>query len=492
MIKRWLASSTAASVLLIVRAAAAQAQYTAQADNPEWLKDRRYAQGAGVKAGDFELHPGIAGEFGYDSNWLLRSTQPNVDNAAPLAPVIPALELRITPSLYLATMQGQRASDAGGYIAPPLTFRLGLSATYYQLFSISGDPRSGTALNQVDHPQVGGSADVQVGILPGRPVGGSISATYGRVILPNSSNADPNVSFTQDNVSAAAELALQPSSGTLDWHFGYQFATAIFEQQTGAPFTNLTHTAFTRGRWRFRPRTALIYDAQLNFQYYTDLAKAEAQGLVQSTPIRTRIGLSGLITERFGVLALVGWGASFDRVPLPQMQQYDSVIANAEVKWFLAASPGIAKATDLGLTLSSIALGYTRDFQNSYLGNFDGTDRGYLKFNYFFAGRALISVEGGVGGIEYPRLYWVNPARARVVRTDDGVLTTGQGFTDVRADATVFGEYRFSNIFALNSTFRYTQNFSDKQIEEAPVANPRFFGMGWQRFEVFVGLRLFL
>ena len=233
-----------------------------------------------------------------------------------------------------------------------------------------------------------------MGILPGRPVGGSISATYGRVILPNAANADPNVSFTQDNISTAAELSLQPSSGTLDWHFGYQFATAIFEQQTGAPFTNLTHTAFTRGRWRFRPRTALIYDAQLNFQYYTDLPKAEAEGLVQSTPIRTRIGLSGLITERFAVLALLGWGASFDCVPVPQMQQYDSLIANAEVKWFLAASPGIAKATDLGLTLSSIALGYTRDFQNSYLGNFDGTDRGYLKFNYFFAGRALISVEG--------------------------------------------------------------------------------------------------
>jgi len=41
------------------------------------------------------------------------------------------------------------------------------------------------------------------------------------------------------------------------------------------------------------------------------------------------------------------------------------LIANGEVKWYLAASPGIARATDLGLTLSSIALGYTRDFQNS-------------------------------------------------------------------------------------------------------------------------------
>ena len=33
-----------------------------------WLKDRRYGEGIGIRAGDFELHPGIGGEFGYDSN----------------------------------------------------------------------------------------------------------------------------------------------------------------------------------------------------------------------------------------------------------------------------------------------------------------------------------------------------------------------------------------------------------------------------------------
>src|SRR5207237_10684728 len=139
---------------------------------------------------------------------------------------------------------------------------------------------------------------------------------------PYAANADPNVSLTQDDISASADLGIQPNSGTLDWHFGYTFSTAIFEQNTGAPFTNLTHAAFTRGRWRFRPRTALVYDAELGFFYYTDPAKAQAEGLVQSTPVRTRIGLSGLVTERFAVLALLAWGASFDRVPAPQMQHY--------------------------------------------------------------------------------------------------------------------------------------------------------------------------
>jgi hypothetical protein len=501
MIKRWLASSTAVSALLLVRAAAAQTQYTAQPDSPEWLKDRRYAEGAGVRAGDFEIHPGIGGEFGYDSNWFLRSTQPNVDNA----PVIPALEFRITPSIYLETLQGERAHEGGGYSAPPLMFRFGLNGTYYHLIGISSDPTASNERNRLDRGDIHGGGSFGVGaeadlkIFEGRPVGAGIAATYGRVILPNAAAGNANLSFNQDDITGSAQLNIQPNSGTLDWHFGYTFATALFEQQVGAPFTNISHSAFTRGRWRFRPRTALVYDATADFFYYTNVGKAQQEGLVQSTPFRTRIGLSGLVTERFGVLALIGWGASFDRVANPLMQQYDQPIANAEIKWYLAASPGIARATDLGLTLSSIALGYTRDFQNSYIGNFYGTDRGYLKFNYFFAGRALVGIEGGVGAIEYPHLFWVNPAAGgrlgRLVRTDAGSVTAGTGFSDVRADLTILGEYRFSNVFAMNSTFRYTQNFSDKALEESPTltgATPVFFGMAWQRFEVFLGLRLFL
>ena len=41
----------------------------------EWLKDRRYEEGAGIRTGDLELHPGIGGEVGYDSNYFLRTNK---------------------------------------------------------------------------------------------------------------------------------------------------------------------------------------------------------------------------------------------------------------------------------------------------------------------------------------------------------------------------------------------------------------------------------
>src|SRR5581483_984118 len=131
------------------------------------------------------------------------------------------------------------------------------------------------------------------------------------------------------------------------------------------------------GRWRFRPRTALLYDATFRFINYTNSAAALQDGLVNSTPVRARLGINGLITDRFALLGMVGWGASFYDKTLPSQPQYDSVIGQAELKWFLSASPGLQQSSDVGLALSSIAVGYTRDFQNSYLGGYYGSDRGY-------------------------------------------------------------------------------------------------------------------
>jgi hypothetical protein len=86
-------------------------------------------------------------------------------------------------------------------------------------------------------------------------------------------------------------------------------------------------------------------------------------------------------------------------------------------------------------------------------------------------------------------MYWVT--------TGD---TRSPAFTDLRADATLFGEYRLSDSFGINSTLRYTANFSSHQIPyadqgpnpPAPTAGPGFVDMSWTRFEAFLGARWFL
>ncbi len=498
MTPKGLASTTVAVALLVTRAAGAQEQYVPQGDVPQWLKDRSYNEGAGVRAGDLELHPGIAGEFGYDSNWFLRSSKQNFDNSAPIAPPIPALELRVTPSLYLSTLGPQRREGDLTAQPPDVAFRAGINGTYREFIGLSSDPNASLPANQISQQRsLGGSADARLDIAPERPLGAALLASYGRVIYPNAGTADPNQSFIHDDVNAGGEFVVQPGAGTLDWHLGYMFHDTIFESSVAQPFNNTTNELVTRGRWKFRPRTALLYDATMRFNSYGNADRATALGLVGSTPVRARIGLNGLITDRFAALALVGWGASFyDTSKVPALPQYDSVIGQAELKWYLTSSPGVAAASELTLALSSISLGYARDFQPSYLGNFYGSDRGYLRFDYFFGGRAIVSLTGGLGAVEYPRMYWIG-AMGSSLRHD--------AFTDLRADATLFSEYRLTDSLGINATLRYTGNFSSTAVpDNAPGpgvpsttcsgsgAGPGCYDLSWTRFEAFLGIRYFM
>jgi len=483
MTKRGLASSAGIAALLVARAVAAQPQYTAQPDTPTWLQDRRYNEGIGVRAGDLELHPGIAGEFGYDSNWFLRSDVANASNGPPNAPVVPALAFRVTPSLYLSTLGVERRE---GTEPPAVAFRAGVNATYRALFGLGSEASTPNGdVSQQDN--IGGAADARLDILPHRPLGADLYATYARAIMPNYAFQDPNLSFNRDDVGVGGDLNAQPGgpSGTLSWSLGFGVHDTIFENTPGTPYDNFTYQVVTRGRWKVRPRTSLLYDATLGFVSYANQQQALEAGLVNSTPVRTRIGLSSLLTERFALLAMAGWGAGFYANTLPGQPQYDSVIAKAELKWFLSASPGIAAASDLTLALSSIALGYARDFTNSYLGNYYGTDRGYLNFSYFFAGRALVTLEGGVAAIEYPTILWGNLGGPL-----DGT-PRNPAFTDTRVDATLFSEYRFAETFGLNATLRYTANFSNAQIWD-DEQHMSFFAMSWKRFEAYVGVRWFM
>jgi hypothetical protein len=499
MTKTILAASTAGlAAMLVSSVASAQAQIVAQGDSPQWLKDRSYNEGAGVRVGDLELHPGIAGEAGYDSNWFYRAPDSGFANGPPNLPVVPAMRFRITPSLYLSTLGPQRRGEDAVPVAPSVAFRAGVNATYNEFVGLSNtSPPPGLPAGQANpndisqQRNIGGSADMRLDILPEKPLGADLVASYLRVLQPNIATADPNLAYNRDEVNVGGDINLQPGSGTLDYHLGYAFHDVIYENSSGQAFDNILNEVRLSGRWKFQPKTALVYAASLGFMSYVNSSQAlTAEALVNSTPVRTKIGLNGLITDRLALTALVGWGASFYDNPagFGAQPQYDSVIGTAELKWYLAAGPGVAAPTDVGLALSSLALGYNRDFVNSLIGNYYGIDRGYLKFSYFFAGRALVSIEGGLAAIEYPNILWGTNTPGAAA----GSLRQA-AFTDTRPDVTVFGEYRFTDAFAINATVRYTANFSNVDLASVPGgAQNTQLDMAWSRVEAYLGLRYFL
>ena len=437
----------------------------AAAQDQVWLKDRRYTEGIGYRVGDFELHPGASAEFGYDSNFFRRSP---TDNDGPVG----ALRLRITPSFSLSTLSKQRTQDTATGTQPDFEFRASVSATYNEFFPVSG-PQSGQDA-MANNRNVSGNLDLQLAILPGRPWSGTISAGVGRSLMP-SNQGIASESFNRILPHAAAELVWTPGRGLLDWRLGYSFSGTFFESGSFVQLTNIQNQIGTRGRWRFLPRTALLYDAKLGFISYT---APSTRGKTSSHPLRTTIGVNGLITSSFSALATVGWGASFYSAPsIGGEQNFNSVIGQLELKWFITPNP----TTDPGaatLSLSSLAVGFSRDFFDSYIGTYFERDRFYANLSYFFGGRFLVVVDAGAGPIIYP------PDAALEVLPH----------TDVRIDASLFGEYRFKDSFGLNATVRYGQNVSGTTI------NIRDPGTGaltsddlkWLQVEAYLGFRWFM
>lgn len=455
---------------LTIAAAAFGAGVEALAQDQVWLKDRRYTEGAGIRVGDFELHPGVAAEFGYDSNYLRASDDANPGGA---------LRLRVTPSLSLSTLGPQRTESVTSTPPPDVEFRATAAVTYNEFFGITGDDTSKRKLSA--QRNLSGNLDLNLTIRPRQEWSGALFAGAGRTTQPSESGAFGQFEglFDRFLVRGGGEIIWTPGAGLLDWRLGYRMSGTLFQAANVQGLTNLEHTVQTRGRWRFLPRTALLYDARLGFINYVSGDSSKSG----SHPLRVQIGLNGLITPSFGVLAMGGWGASFydDKSPADPTPDFDSFIGQAEVKWYLTPNPSTNPGAAT-LSVSSVSLGFIRDFQDSYIGSYVERNRGYANLSYFFSGRVLLVLDGNVGPVVYPRV----PAGS------SGVISAKEPWTDIRYEAAIFGEYRLRDYFGINATLRYGGNASNTTIDVNDGVTSASDSLQWQSFEAYLGARFLM
>ncbi len=247
----------------------------ASAQDQAWLKDRRYTEGPGYQVGDFELHPGAALEFGYDSNYL---------HAPPSsADQLGALRLRLTPSLSFTTLGAQRRETAPSTTQPSIVFKGGVSATYNEFIPVTGTSDQKTQVQ--NQRNIGGSLDLSLGILPGRAWSGLVTGGVTRVLTPGEQGVNTSFgstgTFNRDVPQVGAEIIWTPGAGLFEWRLGYQFTGTFFEALP--QLTNLANQVETRGRWRFLPRTSLVYDARFGFIDYTNPSTSCSAGAGTST-----------------------------------------------------------------------------------------------------------------------------------------------------------------------------------------------------------------
>jgi|SRR6478735_4184231 len=437
----------------------------AQAQQP-WLADRRYGEGIGIRTGNLELHPGISGEVGYDSNYFLR---------APSEVPLSAFRIRVTPSITLSTLNMQRTE---GKRSPngqqSLTFRGGAYVSYNELIATESKYQSEFADQR--HLDVG--SDLVLNILPFGRVGGDVYLNFIRQGQP-SNNPDTENAFDRDSVRVGAGVTWRPGGGLFDWRVGYEFLYNYFERSSFKDLNNYQNQVNMRGRWRFLPRTALLYDGSYTWVNYTQPVTQNDGAIV-----RSRVGMNGLITNRFSLLAMVGWAGTFynqPATPAPSStpQQFDSITAQAELKWYIAGGTDVMNPSSAPVGLSFATLGYVRDVSNSYLGNFYQTDRGYVGLSYLLGGVFVTGLTAGVANLTFPESYFASGALQH------------ESFSEQRVDASLFGEYRVTDTVGLNATLNYDRNITGVLIPSSET-DPSYDALAYQRWQAFLGARWFL
>jgi hypothetical protein len=430
-------------------AALAAALLPAKASAQAWVSNPDFSEGIGLRAGNFEFHPGIGAEFGYDSNFF---------RASEAEGTVDVLRLRVTPSITMGTLGAARRNAA---TPPDVTFAAGAFASYNEIFPLDSENADAT-----EQRNFALGADAKVDIFPRRKIGFDLLAAYIRAIDTDGRGDDlTSEGFTRDTVRGGAGVTWRPGGGLFEWRNGYSLTYHWFENDTYDALANVQHELNSRGRWRFLPRSALLFDTSYTFVRYTEDTTQQTDG----DAVRARIGFHGLVTYHLALLGMLGWGASFyePRARGIAPRQFDSLVANAEARWFIQPRPDLDAAT-ITTGLSSIALGYTRSFSNSYYGSFYQRDRGYLQFSMFLLGAIAGGLEFGVSRVAYPEVVTTNFQK--------------DSFSQLRIDGRLFGEYRFTDTFAANATLQYDQVNSEEVNGE---------DLDYNRWQAYVGVRLF-
>lgn len=428
-----------------------------------WLADRARTEGPGFRVGDFELHPGIGAEVGWDSN--LYFTEDNVDPTMRTdRGRVDTGILRITPHFLFSTIGAQRrregeARDDTGGAPPTVAFRGGISAAYYEFF----------AAPERRNLDINGTLRLQV--LPERPFSFSLWDTFTRGIRPFTENFNDSVSQARISNQAGLDLAFQTEGGMVQIRAGYVFGLEFYEDSRFQYGNSFNHQIVLQETFRFLPQTALIHDTTLYIQDYFSPSLTAPTMVNDNVRLRSRLGINGAITESITATALVGYAAGF----FPQYvisgapidQDYDSIVAQVELGWTIME----------GMRL---AIGYDRDFFPSVLGNYHSRDRGYINFQMLLGGAFLLALDFDAGYLDFGLIRGGDPSMPIID-------TTAGRREDVRVGGGLFAEYRFTEWLGVNATFRYTGQFTPYRYSNVGFVDPASFN----KFEVFGGVRVF-
>lgn len=417
-----------------------------------WLADRARTEGPGIRLGDFELHPGVGVEIGYDSNLYYTSDD------APLT--LPARRdsaiLRVTPHLLFSTLGAQRQTEGEGQPdQPDVVFRGGASASYYEFFA--DERRRNVSLD----------ASLNLTLFPAGPVSIAIYDEFSRGIRPFTENTF-ETSTARDQNRGGVNFTFSTPGNILQVRAGYRFGLDFFEGRAFQYANNFQHRVELQETFRFFPQTAIVHDTAVEYRDYYETLRGPT-AVFDNTVLTTRLGLNGAITPEVSVLAMAGYAAGFFDSGIPGYDQdFDSFIAQAQLTWRMDQN-------------ARLLVGYDRGFRPSFVGNFYSQDRGYAAFQVTLLGSLLLGLEAGVGYLDF----------GQMVAPDGSPLGSSTNREDIRVDASLFAEYRFTDWLGLNATLAYLGDFTDFRYNIVTGPGVVLDPAGYNKFEAWLGVRVF-
>src|SRR6185312_588220 len=160
--------------------------------------------------------------------------------------------------------------------------------------------------------------------------------------------------------SERGRRAHQPVAGRRTFLVGYVFGIDYWEPLQLQDYNLQYHRFDLRASWRFLPKTAVYIAATEFINQYPDPGAGMHPN---SYPLHVDAGLQGLITTKLTLNAWIGYGNGFYvSGPSP-----NTAVGGLAASW----KPTI---------LSTGAIGYQHDFQNSVLGSYYDEDTAYLSW----------------------------------------------------------------------------------------------------------------
>jgi len=408
-----------------------------------WLSDRTQNEGRGIRLGNFELHPGVGAEVGYDTNVFYADKDPKGSAI-----------LRLTSHLAISTIGEERKGTDNRQGSPPtIAFRAGLGLGFYHFFIDSA------------RDNLAGDAALNLVILPGRTFSLGLRNRFTRTIRPFAQNFTvQKVNYTRDHNDAGADIFLRTRGNVLEGKLGYTFGVDFFE---GAYFkynTNYQHTINADMTYRFFPHTAFLYRGSFSYRTYPDDNSNPLALVADSTLLSSSFGINGAITPSFSATAMIGYTAGF----YENIDDFDGLIGQVEGRYVLTDAV-------------SLAGGFARDYVSSFIGNFVRQDRVYLNSVAMIGGVFMLKPEVSLGYL----------TTGRTLTPTGGALGNENTREDLIFMASLFGEYRVSDMLGINSTLRYTQDFTDYEYVGGASGTPIIDPAEFQKFEAWLGARFY-